>query len=248
MKDVALDTELEARRDLAACFRWAAREGLHEAVANHFSYALDDAGKRLLINPNLMHFARIRASDLIEIDVDDPATMDRPDAPDPTAWGLHGAIHRAHAHARCVLHLHPHYATALATLADSRLPAVDQNSAMFHGRVVVDEDYGGLAFEEEGARCAQLLADPRTQIMVMGAHGVLSVGATVAEAWNRMWYFERASRNYVTALMTGRPLRALSDEVAEGVAASMDDYPRQADAFLRELRAILDAEGSDYAA
>ena len=83
------------RADLAAALRWTARMNLHEAVGNHFSLAVNDSGTRFLINPNARHFARLRASDLIEIDADDPTTMDRPDAPDPTAWGLHGSIHRA---------------------------------------------------------------------------------------------------------------------------------------------------------
>ncbi|WP_238941346.1 class II aldolase/adducin family protein [Jannaschia sp. Os4] len=237
----------EARRDLAATLRWAAREELHEAVANHFSLAVDAAGRRFLMNPNQRHFARVRASDLLLIDADDPATMDRPDAPDPTAWGLHGAIHRAVPHARCVMHLHPPYATVLASLQDSRLPAIDQNTAIFHDRVVIDEGYGGMAFEAEGARCAALLADPRHKTMVMGSHGVLTLGDTVADCWNRMWYLERACRTYVMALQTGRPIRRLSDAVAEQVARETEDYPGQADRFLSEIRAILGAEGSDYA-
>ena len=67
----------------------------------------------------------------------------------PTAWGLHGAIHRNVRHARCVMHVHSIHATVLASLADSRLPPIDQNSAMFFNRHVVDSHYGGLAFEEE---------------------------------------------------------------------------------------------------
>ena len=77
------------RVDLAAAFRWSARLDLHEGVANHFSLAVNEDATQFLMNPNQMHFSRIRASDLLLLDADDPATMDRPDAPDPTAWGLH---------------------------------------------------------------------------------------------------------------------------------------------------------------
>ena len=237
----------QERCDLAAAFRWTARLDMHEAVANHFSLALDEDGRRFLINPNARHFARIRASDLLEIDADDPDTMARPDAPDPTAWGLHGGVHRACPHARCVLHVHSIHATVLASLADSRLPPIDQNSAMFFNRHAVDDHYGGMAFEEEGARCAALLADPKVKTLVMGNHGVLVIGATVAEAFNRLYYFERAAETYVRALQTGRPLRVLPDAVAEKTAREWEDYPTGADRHLAELRAILDAEGSDYA-
>ena len=236
------------RVDLAAAFQMTARLNMHEAVANHFSLAVDDAGKRFLINPNGRHFARIRASDLIEIDADDPTTMDRPDAPDPSGWGLHGSIHRTLPHARCLMHVHSIHATVLASLADSRLPAIDQNTAMFFGRHVVDDYYGGMAFAEEGARCASLLADPKITTMFMGNHGVLVVGRTVAETFNRLYYFERAAETYIRALQTGRPLRVLSDAVAEKTAQEWESYPGFADHHLREVKALLDAAGSDYAA
>ena len=84
----------EERVDLACAFRWTARLNMNEAVANHFSLAVNDDGKRFLINPNQLHFSRIKASDLLLIDADDPETLNGPNAPDPTAWGLHGAIHR----------------------------------------------------------------------------------------------------------------------------------------------------------
>ena len=238
----------QERVDMAAAFRWSVELNLHEAVSNHFSLALNAQGSRFLINPNGRHFARIRASDLLELDANDPKTMDRPDAPDPTAWGLHGSIHRALPHARCVMHVHSPHATVLASLADSRLPAIDQNSAMFFGRHVVDGQYGGMAFGDEGARCAQMLHDPKITTMIMGNHGVLVLGRSVAETFNRLVFFERAAETYIRALQTGRPLRVLSDAVAEKTAREWEEYPGYADAHLCEVKALLDARGSDYAA
>ena len=237
----------EERVDLAAAFRWTARLNMHEAVANHFSLAVNEDGTQFLINPNMMHFSRIKASDLLLIDANDPQTMDRPDAPDPTAWGLHGAIHRRVSHARCAIHVHSIHATVLASLADSTLPPIDQNSAMFFERVVVDEGYGGLAFEEEGERCARLFTDPKAKVMVMGNHGVLVIGGTVAETFDRLYYFERACETYIKALWTGKPLRRLPDEVARTVARQMDEYPvSTAGRHLAELKAILDEQEPAY--
>lgn len=239
----------EERVDLAAALRWTARLNMHEAVANHFSLAVDADGARFLINPNMMHFSRVKASDVLLIDANDPDTMNRPDAPDPTAWGLHGAMHRNCPHARCVMHVHSVHATVLASLADSVLPPIDQNSAAFHNRHVVDDNYGGLAFEEEGERCAALFSDPRVKVMVMGNHGVLVIGDSVADTFDRLYYFERACETYIKALWTGRKLRVLSDEVAETVARQMDEYPvAGAVCHLAELKAILDEESSNYAA
>ena len=240
-------TDQGLRIDLAAAFRWTVKLNLHEAVANHFSLATNVDGTRFLINPNGRHFARITASSLVELDANDPATLQRPDAPDPTAWGLHGAIHRQLPHARCAMHVHSIHATVLASLADSRLPAIDQNTAMFHGRHVVDDNYSGMAFGDEAARCVSLLSDPKVTTLIMGNHGILIIGRSVAETFNRLTYFERAAETYIRVLQTGRPLRVLSDAVAEKTAQEWEDYPGFADAHLREIKALLDEEGASYA-
>lgn len=234
------------RVDLAAAFRWTARLNMHEAVANHFSLAVNDDGSQFLINPNQMHFSRIKASDLVLLDANESDTMARPGAPDETAWGLHGSIHRLCPHARCVMHVHSIHATVLASLADSTLPPIDQNTATFFRRHVVDEDYGGLAFESEGKRCAELLSDPKVKVMIMGNHGVLIIGDTVADTFNRLYYFERAAETYIRALQTGQQLRVLSDEIAEKTAKELEDYPDQAERHLAELKAILDSEHDPY--
>jgi len=83
--------------------------------------------------------------------------------------------------------------------------------------------------------------------MVMGNHGLLVIRSGVADAFNRLYYFERAAETYVRALQTGQPLRRLSDDVAEKTARELEDYPGQAEAHLREIRAILDAEADPYA-
>jgi len=235
------------RIDLAAAFRWTERLNMHEAVANHFSLAVNDDGSQFLMNPNKMHFSRIKSSDMLLIDANDPTTYEGPNAPDPTAWGLHGAIHRNCPHARCVMHVHSIFATVLACLQDSRLLPIDQNSATFFNRHVIDDEYGGLALGEEGERCATLLNDPKQKVMVMGSHGILVIGDSVADTFNRMYYFERAAETYVRALQTGQPLRVLSDEIAEKTAQEMEEYPEQGDGHLAEIKAILDSEGSDYA-
>ena len=145
------------------------------------------------------------------------------------------------------MHVHSVHATVLACLADSRLPPIDQNSAAFFNRIVIDENYGGLALEDEGARCAQLFTDPKVRTMIMGNHGVMVIGNTVAETFNRLYYFERAAETYVRALQTGQPLRVLSDEIAEKTASELESYPGADEKHLAELKAILDEEDSDYA-
>jgi ribulose-5-phosphate 4-epimerase/fuculose-1-phosphate aldolase len=120
---------------------------------------------------------------------------------------------------------------------------------MFFGRQVVDKNYGGLAFEEEGQRCANLLSDPQKHTFIMGNHGILIFGQNVAETFNRLYYFERAAKVYINALQSGKKLSILDDEIAEKTAQELDneEYPAPAGtAFLREIKLILDNENSDY--
>ena len=78
-------------------------------------------------------------------------------------------------------------------------------------------------------------------------HGVMVIGDSVADAFNRLFYFERAAETYIKALWTGQPLKALPDETAEKTARELETYPGQAERHFAELRAILDAEEPDYA-
>ncbi len=231
------------RAELACAFRWTARLGMHEAVANHFSLSVNNDGTLFLINPEGRHFSRMRASDLVLVNARDPRSLERRGAPDPTAWGLHGALHRNCPEARCALHVHPRYATVLACLADSTLLPIDQNCARFFNRVAVDADYGGMALEEEAERCTRLLRDKR--ILLMGNHGVIATGPSVARAFDELFYFERAARTLVTAYSTGQPLRVLADEVAEKTARQWEELPA-ADKHFSELMAILDEQEPEF--
>lgn len=236
----------QQRIDLAAAFQTTAKLGMHEAVANHFSLAVNEEGTEFLINPNQRHFSLIKASDILLLDANDPTTMDRPDAPDPTAWGLHGSVHRHIPHARCIMHVHSPYATALACLEDNSLPPLDQNCAMFYQRYSIDTHYGGLALEAEGERCSRLLSDPKVKILIMSNHGLLVLGDSVADTFNRMYYFERAAMTYIQALQTGKKLRILSHEIAEKTAQEIEQYGGQADRHFDDMKTILDRDGSDY--
>jgi len=235
---------INERIDLAAAFQWTARLNLHEGVANHFSLSLDD-GEKFLINPNQKHFSLIKASDLLCLNINDnPEKLKN--APDLTAWGLHSSLHKYVEHAKCVMHIHPIYSTVLASLKDSYLKPIDQNTSMFFDRMIVDEDFGGLAFEEEGKRCAKYFENSKIKTMVMGNHGILILGENVADAFNRMYYFERSAETYIKALQTNQKLRVLSAEIAEKTANELDNYPDQANAHFSSIKEILIRENSNF--
>ena len=236
----------QQRVDLACVFRWAERLGMHESIANHFSVAVSDDGAQFLINPRGRHFSRIKASDLLLVDAHDAQTIDRQDAPDITAWALHSAIHRRHREARCILHVHSKYATVLSCLQDPVLPPLDQNCMRFFERVAIDTGFDGMGLGDEAERVSRALEGK--PVLLMGQHGVLVAGPTVAQAFDDLYYFERSCETYVTALMTGQPLRIASARVAHKTMRQwVEDYEGFADQHLRELKAILDDEEPSYA-
>ena len=238
--------EWQMRVDLAAAFRLAAMNGWHEAVANHLSLAVSNDGKTFLMNPRWRHFSRVKASELLLLDSNDPETMNRPDAPDLTAWSIHGRIHARVPQARCIIHLHPPYATALASLANPEILPIDQNTARFYNRVAVDGDYGGMANSDaEGDRLGSLLGNK--QIMMMGNHGVLVCAATVAEAYDLTYYLERACRNLMLAYASGQKLKVMSPAVAEKTAQEWEADRDQFLSHFAEMKAILDEKDPSYA-
>ncbi len=236
----------QLRIELAAALRLAAYYDWHEGVANHFSAAVSPDGKQFLMNPRWKHFSRAKASELLLIDADDPETMNRPDAPDPSAWSIHSAIHRRVPHARVALHLHPPYATTLATLKDPSIKPLDQVTARFFNRLAIDMEFGGIATEEaEGERIAASIGNHSS--VMMANHGVTTVAPTVAEAFDAMYHLERAARTMVLAYSTGQPLNVMSDEMAETVAQEWDVYKDAEFSHFEEMKQVLDRENPGYA-
>ncbi len=237
--------EWQMRVDLAAAFRLAAKNEWNEAVANHFSLAVSRDGKKFLMNPRWRHFSKMKASELILLDSDDKETMNRPNAPDLTAWSLHGRLHAALPQARCIIHLHPTYATVIASLADPEIKPIDQNTARFFNRVAIDMGYEGMAnSDEEGDRLARLMGNK--SIMMMGNHGVLVCAQSVAEAFDLTYYLERSCRNLVLAYQTGQRLHVMSPDVAEKTAQEWENDREQFNAHFEELKTLLDGTDPSY--
>ena len=230
------------REDLAAAFRITAQMGWSESVGNHFSAAVSADGKRFLLNRKWQHFASIKPQDLMLLDADDTDVMNRPDAPDASAWTIHGTVHRQCPAARVIIHCHPPHATALATLADPRMLPLDNNTARFFNRLAIDQGFGGIADEaEEGLRLAAALGRHKT--LLMGNHGITCTGPTVAEAFEDLYFFEKAAQTLLLAYASGQPLNVLSDEVAEKTARGWDDYRGMSYAHFDWLKSQLPALG-----
>ncbi|SOC58155.1 Ribulose-5-phosphate 4-epimerase/Fuculose-1-phosphate aldolase [Chromohalobacter canadensis] len=231
------------REQLACAFRWLARLDMHEGVANHCSLATQADGRRFLVNPEGRHFAEMRASDLVEVDA---SAAQRPESIDPTAWAIHGAMHRQGRGVGCVMHAHSLYATALACLETPELPPVEQNAMRFFERVHVDAGFDGMGLDEEAERLGQLAGT--APILLLGNHGLVATGHDVAEAFDNLYYFERACRSYLVARASGLPVRPVAPEVARKTAQQWEDYLTQGSAHmhLAALMRLLDRDAPDY--
>ncbi len=244
--DMLDDAALTAlRQDLAAAFRLCHRFGWSESVGNHFSAAVSANGRKFLLNPRWQHFATVKASDLLLLDADDPEVMNRPNAPDPSAWTVHGTLHRMLPEARVILHCHSPYAVALSCLKDPTLLPLDNNTARFFGRIGYDLSFGGIAdAAEEGERLAEMIRGKA--VLVMGNHGVSVAGETVADAFEDLYFFEKAAQTMVLALSTGQPLAVLSDEIAQGTSDGWIPYRGMAAKHFAYLKSCLDREDPSY--
>ena len=122
----------ELKHDLAAAFRWTARLNMNEGIANHFSVCLPNSND-FYVNGSGLHFSKIKASDLVLVKQDDFKDLkNKPEIVDPTALNIHGTIHKKVPHARCILHVHSKYATALSALKDPTLKPIDQNTCLLY--------------------------------------------------------------------------------------------------------------------
>ena len=236
----------EILNDLAAVFRWTAKLNMHEGIANHFSVCHPDSNGSFYVNGTGQHFSNIKASDLVLIEENNFEEMkNKPEIVDPTAINIHGAIHKKVPHAKCILHVHSKYATALSCLKDPTLPPIDQNTMRFYNRIALYDDFGGLGFEEESEKMANSIGNHST--LLLANHGILPAAPTIAQAFDDLFYFEKACETYLTALSTGKELNIASNEVAEKTAQDWENYSTDmAGLHLKAIRSILDSEDSSY--
>ena len=236
----------EILNDLAAVFRWTARLNMNEGIANHFSVCLPGSNGSFYVNGTGMHFSKIKASDLVSIEEEKFEEMqNKPDIVDPTAINIHGTIHKEVPNAKCILHVHSKYATALSCLKDPTLPPIDQNTMRFYNRVAFYNEFGGLGFEEESKKMANSIGNHN--ILLLANHGILTAAPTVAQAFDDLFYFEKACETYITALSTRKELNIASSEVAEKTAQDWENYSTDLGALhLKAIRSILDSEDPTY--
>ncbi|HEX2885180.1 aldolase [Vineibacter terrae] len=233
----AIDAVTQARIDLAAALRWAARHQLNEGVCNHFSMVVPGRDDRFLINPQGLHWSEITPADIVMTDATGTIIEGRHKV-EPTAFFIHGRVHLGNKRAKVVLHTHMPYATALTTLADGRLEMCTQNAFRYHDRIAYDEHYNGLVLDnEEGDRLCRAMGDK--PILFLRNHGVVVTGESVAMAYDELYYLERAALVQVLAMQTGRPLEIVPTQVVERTTRQMAGESQQALLHFEALKRML---------
>lgn len=244
------DSVAQARSDLAACHRLADRFGLNEGIDNHLTMLVPGYPDRFLLAPFGMHWSEVRASDFLVVGFDGQVLSGQGSVED-TALFIHQPVHRLSPQGRCVLHTHMPYATALCMLENPRLEMAVQSALGFYDDVVYEPTYNGLAFDlSEGERLARSLGEK--SVLMMGNHGVLVVGKTIPQAFERLYFLERAAQAQVLALSTGRRLQLIPDAVirktiAQFMAGGRVGGRDRADLHFEALKRVLDRSASDYA-
>jgi ribulose-5-phosphate 4-epimerase/fuculose-1-phosphate aldolase len=244
------DAERRARVDLAACYRLADRFGLNEGIDNHLTMLAPGYSDRFLLAPFGMHWSEVKASDFLIVDFHGQVVSGQGLIED-TALYIHQPVHRLSPQGCCVLHTHMPYATALCMLENPHLEMAVQTALGFYCDVAYDSNYNGLAFDmTEGERLARALG-PKS-VLMMGNHGVLVVGKTLPQAFERLYFLERAAQAQVLALSTGRALRPIPEAIIQktlaqfGAGASVGGRDR-AELHFDALKRVLDRSNSDYA-
>ena len=250
-RSAAGSAQWQARVDLAAAHRLAVTHGLSEGIFNHFTLAVPGTDARYYQIPFGLHWSEVTASSLMEVGYDG-AVLRGEGQVEASAFCIHAPIHRLIARHACVLHTHMPFASALARLEDPRLLPIGQTEIGFLDTVAYDEEYAGIAFDPaEGERLARVLG-PDHSVLVMANHGVIACGETVAEAYDRLYYFERACQVQLYAMWTGRPLKEVPAHIVARTLRQYADSPSYGgkpacDHHFAALKRLLDRGEPDYA-
>ena len=239
----------QARVDLAAAHRLAVMHGLNEGIFNHLTLRVPGSNDRYYQIPFGLHWSEVTASCFMEVGYDGTLRAGAGEI-EQSCYCIHAPIHRLLPQAAAVFHTHMPFASALTRLEDPQILPIGQTELGTALHTAYDDSYTGPAFDPaEGERLAAAIGD-KTALM-MANHGVATVGRTVAEAYDRLYYLERVAQVQLYAMWTGRPLKRLPQPVIDATLAEFRGnrtYGGKKPALwhFEALKRILDRKEPDY--
>ena len=220
------DEEWRMRVDLAACYRLFHHYRMTDMIYTHISARASGTEDHFLINAYGLMFDEICASNLVKVDVDgnildDPAGL----GINPGGFTIHSAVHMARHDITCVMHTHTAAGIAVSVQKDGLIP-LTQHSMRFTDNIAY-HDYEGVHFTDEERKNLQASLGNH-KAMILRNHGLLVGGTTIPEAFDLIYYLERACQAQIAAQSTGAELIYPDKEVALQVAGAFANPNRKA--------------------
>jgi len=225
VKSRVSEAEWQLRVDLAACYRLVAHYGWDDLIFTHISARLPGEGHQFLLNPYGMTFDEVTASSLVKIDLEGRKLLDSPYEINPAGFTIHSAIHAAREDAKCVLHTHSINGVAVSASKQGLLPISQQS--IFALASIGYHDYEGVALHEgEKPRLVRDLGDK--SFLMLRNHGILTVGATIPDAFLLMYLFEAACTIQIRAQSTHGELISVDPKIVAGATMMAKQVTRSA--------------------
>jgi ribulose-5-phosphate 4-epimerase/fuculose-1-phosphate aldolase len=244
--------EWEMRCDLAALYRVIGYFRWTDMIFTHISARVPGSDHHFLINRYGVLFDEMRASDLVRIDSEGrPVEARAGDDPEryrvnPAGFTIHSAVHMARPDVVCVAHTHTAAGAAVSAQKQGLLP-ISQHALKYYGHLAY-HDYEGIALDlAERDRLVNDLGAHNA--MILKNHGLLTCGKSIPEAFQEMYFLERACEIQIRALAGNGELNLPSQKVCELTA---EQYRRdEADGIMAlqweaALRMIEGSGRTDY--
>ena len=239
----------QVRVDLAAAHRLAVMHGLNEGIFNHLTCRVPGTHDRYYQIPFGLHWSEVRASSFMEVGYDGSLRAGEGEI-EQSCYCIHAPLHRLVPGAAAVFHTHMPFASALTRLEDPEILPIGQTELGTAVHTAYDDTYTGPAFDPaEGERLAGAIGDKT--VLMMANHGALTVGRSIAEAYDRLYYLERVAQVQLYAMWTQRPLKRLPQSVIETTKAEFRNNrsyggKKPAQWHFEALKRILDRKEADY--
>lgn len=217
LQDQVSAEEWQLRCDLAACYRLVAAYGWSDLVFTHISVRLPGPEHHFLINPYGLMFDEITASSLIKVDQHCNKLSESLFPVNPAGFVIHSAVHEAREDVQCVLHTHTRAGVAVSAQKAGVLPISQQSTFVLAS--LAYHDYEGVAFRPDEK--PRLQADlGAANFLMLRNHGLLTCGASIADAFLNMYVFESTCQIQLAA-QAGGELISVDPRIVAGVAEAM---------------------------
>ncbi len=223
VRDQVSEEEWQIRVDLAACYRAIALYGWDDLVFTHISARVPGGDHHFLINAYGMMFEEITASSLVKVDLTGSKVLESPYEINPAGFVIHSAVHEAREDVGCVLHTHTRAGVAVSAQASGLLPI--SQSSLFPYATLAYHSYEGVALNDDEK--SRLVSDLGCQnAMILRNHGLLTTGASIADAFLLMYLLESACQIQIMAQSSGGELIQVPTPIVDGIQAQADQVTK----------------------